>query len=671
MKMSKSRFKTKLSKKQKRNNIIVFFAVFVFFYLVTLLFSVYAIEVFNDWSDLEEYLWILAFTFIFPSMLIIPVIIAGVVLGVQKGNARRVRDDSTFVRVRNIDYYRESLSELSPALVSILIDLDIYGKKDIVATMLRMQNKGAISFNSKGKAKMIKETLQSLDDSELELLNLLINAKMNDRRAIATWKQNRFNDAVKLGYINKKAKVSNAPKGISVVIGLLSFTAGFVLWGFFLNLDFYNVNNFFALFGVIIFLLVIDAAFFLPIYFLIRWSVYNKRFIITGWERTELGNEMAEKIAGLARFINEFSTLSEAEKEQVKLWDDYLVYAIVLEENEKIVKDICRLYKINLRSFEKLHSIIDFFKNRLNNITTDYRLLKHTDDCNKINNPIEFIIPQDEINNERATDILQQEYETKCKKPDKLTSWKDKIAIHYSVQEELQRHDRMLLWEYHNPELPATEEQIAAAEAHLGHKIDKYYRDYLLCSNGWKWFSGSASLFGTEYLMGSDLMNEALEGLDVMDDVYSFSKDGFPKEELLPIAISSGDRALHVMTRPESKQPGVVILYDSDEVDRYPNFEEYFLDMTEYNRSYIDWMKDISNHRAVQEVRAGYRMWNTGTVKLKSYDEMGISNLQNCVNILQSEKHKYPEILEEFNSKIKEIEEYIDEKITEYNKHNA
>ena len=44
----------------------------------------------------------------------------------------------------------------------------------------------------------------------------------------------------------------------------------------------------------------------------------------------------------MKNFIHDFSNLSEAHKEQVVLWDDYLVYAVVLEENQQIVKEIMK-----------------------------------------------------------------------------------------------------------------------------------------------------------------------------------------------------------------------------------------------------------------------------------------------------------------------------------------
>ena len=60
---------------------------------------------------------------------------------------------------------------------------------------------------------------------------------------------------------------------------------------------------------------------------------------------------MAECIHGMKNFIHDFSNLSEANQEHLILWDDYLVYAVLLEENEKIIKEIMKQRKINPESF--------------------------------------------------------------------------------------------------------------------------------------------------------------------------------------------------------------------------------------------------------------------------------------------------------------------------------
>ena len=56
--------------------------------------------------------------------------------------------------------------------------------------------------------------------------------------------------------------------------------------------------------------------------------------------RTARGNEYAEYIWGMKNFIHDYSYLNEAEKDALALWDDYLIYAVLLEENTQIQKEI-------------------------------------------------------------------------------------------------------------------------------------------------------------------------------------------------------------------------------------------------------------------------------------------------------------------------------------------
>ena len=56
----------------------------------------------------------------------------------------------------------------------------------------------------------------------------------------------------------------------------------------------------------------------------------------------------------MQRFIHEFSLLSEREKKDIELWEDFLVYAVVLEENRNIVKEILAYNNIDLFKFNNI-----------------------------------------------------------------------------------------------------------------------------------------------------------------------------------------------------------------------------------------------------------------------------------------------------------------------------
>lgn len=314
------------------------------------LFFCHSIGIFEEWS--WDNLFIAFFlTFFIISMTLFPVLIAAILLGTQRGRAKIVRDNAAFVPVLGIDYYRESLSELNPALVSLLMDLDIYGKKDIVATLLRMQNKKAVKFEETGEVKAQQNYTGTLDQSETELMYLIQNGKLNNHDSLLNWKKSRFFEAQQLGFIQHKTENTKKAAKVFVLGAAICMLPVFILWGIFLSFDLFIFNDVLGMLRTILFLLLIDALLFIPWYFALRQVAYSSRDDII-WERTSLGRETAEKIAGLAKFIHEFSRLSEAEKDEIILWDDYLIYAVVLEQNEKIVKEIGKFYRTNLKSFD-------------------------------------------------------------------------------------------------------------------------------------------------------------------------------------------------------------------------------------------------------------------------------------------------------------------------------
>jgi len=352
--MAKSHFKTKLSRKQKLRNVQVLSALFIISYVFILWFTdaIMDIPIHTELTSLEDYILSLLMVFFMLSILVSPIILLAIAFGLQKGRAKRVHEDSTFVPIQNIDYYRDNLSELNPSLVSLLIDLDIYGNKDIVATLLRIQNKKGISFQGDKGITIISEDTQRLNRSELELLHLIKNNLLDDKKSLRKWKQNRFYDAQEQGYI-KYIVEAYSISARTTLLGLSSFIAGVLLWGVFLALELFIFGeSVIALITMFVYLFIMNALVFTPFYLMAKYAAYKKRRDFR-WERTPLGDEMAEKIAGLSRFMDEFSHLSEAKKEEVQLWDDYLIYAVVLEKNEQIVKDVRSLYTINLLNFNR------------------------------------------------------------------------------------------------------------------------------------------------------------------------------------------------------------------------------------------------------------------------------------------------------------------------------
>lgn len=138
----------------------------------------------------------------------------------------------------------------------------------------------------------------------------------------------------------------------------------------------------------------------------------------------------------------------------------------------------------------------------------------------------------------------------------------------------------------HFPEVGANEKSIRIIEQELGYKLDLMYREFLQYANGWAGFYQTVDLFGTEQLKESAIMDYAQVLLEAIDDVV-LEESGVLKQELLPIAVSEFDRDLFVLCLPNSSRPGEIIWFAGEEIDRFENFDEYFLAMIDYNREEI------------------------------------------------------------------------------------
>lgn len=63
------------------------------------------------------------------------------------------------------------------------------------------------------------------------------------------------------------------------------------------------------------------------------------------WAKTQKGYELYTKVVGLKNYIEDYSRLSISELEEIAIWEDYLVYAIILNNTSKLNKEAMNYYK--------------------------------------------------------------------------------------------------------------------------------------------------------------------------------------------------------------------------------------------------------------------------------------------------------------------------------------
>ena len=278
---------------------------------------------------------------------------------------------STFRSVQDIDYYRDKLDGLSPVAISMLTDMRIEPEKDVSATLLHYQMNGIISIDDN-----IVQVLRPEDPGLLPSDKLLLQ-KISERGGVLSadlssqlsdWKKVAAAEVLGGSYFqnidpetlkkkNSKAccfgclSLSLIPLLIMGAIALIMNSDAVKYVGDILDNLPENAGNreFMQMItsdgkmaqGVLLMLLLV-----ILLFVLLVWPVIAVARFIAGQsgnerlKRTDDGEELTEYIYGMKNFLHDFSDLSEANKEHLILWDDFLVYAVVLEENEQILQSL-------------------------------------------------------------------------------------------------------------------------------------------------------------------------------------------------------------------------------------------------------------------------------------------------------------------------------------------
>ena len=309
-----------------------------------------------------------------------------------QGQKKQVLENSSFITIHNLEYYRDKLDGISPGAISMLEDLRLEPDKDITACILHYEVLGVLRQTENGYemgGKSIEEC-RNLSESDRYMICHLLAGDWRQESILHTWQQKVITEIKKTGWITERLMLSTEikkqnkreshmmriwivvlllfclivtlgieknifrdalPKDVFDKIPNAVFVVGEMQKEVLDKLDLVNTSGKTAnerLFGDIDFLwkltfvITMDSAFLLLLLFPVLYMTFGegKKGERSPYKRTPLGEVYTEYIYGMKNFIHDYSNLSEAEKDSLVLWDDYLIYAVVLEENEKIVEEI-------------------------------------------------------------------------------------------------------------------------------------------------------------------------------------------------------------------------------------------------------------------------------------------------------------------------------------------
>ena len=396
--------KTKKIKSKKEKNLIKLDIVFILCCFI---------YVFKDngiyiWKELTEYLnvfngdaldciiiilailWEYTITFFSKCFIFIAIYLA-----FRLTKMKIIKENNKYEVIDNIKYYRERFNNITPAEISLIVDLEIESKKDIMATILQLSQKDILEFDDKKIIIKNEYNVEDLRLSERQIIEMIRNKDFNQEN-IKLWKKYCIEEAKEDGYIKEKSQSSRKidfSKNNKLTVGafyVIFITIILMIFYMFtspsLNMyerlyefEQYEQKNSISeieilnknpemkkifveiLVGGAPFMIgatMIIISFFIilgtPIYRWMKRKIY--KVIEKGgmYERTKEGKILVEQIIGIKNYIHDFSLLSEKEKEDISLWEDFLIYAVVLEENKDIIDDICNYKNIRFNIISEI-----------------------------------------------------------------------------------------------------------------------------------------------------------------------------------------------------------------------------------------------------------------------------------------------------------------------------
>ncbi len=288
---------------------ITFAAIGIFFFIVALLQSST-----NEWEDTKGLLFIaLSIGIGIPTFIGICYLIMILFLKILNSGNTEITFDK--------EYIRDLPKHCSPAISSLIYDLKIDVYKDYTATILYLCTKKYIHLvkNEDNYELKISENIDysNLGKCEKYVLDILQNkAKFDENQ----FKNEIMKEAQEKGLITDKKLSKTAKIALIIIFIVLSLIVT------------YNINK-----TVFMILISIFGAVLFTGCAMIKMKIENQiNFVDTQYIRTKDGKNIALLLKGLKRFIKEFTLINEKEIDYIQILEDYIPYALALDEADTV-----------------------------------------------------------------------------------------------------------------------------------------------------------------------------------------------------------------------------------------------------------------------------------------------------------------------------------------------
>lgn len=202
---------------------------------------------------------------------------------------------------------------------------------------LELNNK----INLADKIQINNTTVDNISSNEKYILDSIENGK------ITNFNENEFmtkvkEDAIKNGLL-KESKIEWGKFAKVLMLSIFSI-ALMIFICITLFKDFTSNPTNIADWKLFILMFAILLVVYLPISIFIYFNTYIIKMKKNSYIRTKKGEALNENLEGLKNYLKDYSTMNERDEKSLTLWEDYLIYSVIFNQNTKIVKNILDRY---------------------------------------------------------------------------------------------------------------------------------------------------------------------------------------------------------------------------------------------------------------------------------------------------------------------------------------
>lgn len=233
----------------------------------------------------------------------------------------------------DVKYFRDIISKYSPSVLSYIYDFNV-GKNELIATLLMLELKGKIKIEE--KITILNSDYKDLEQNEIYVLNAVKNCKLK-KFDFDEYKKVVCEDSLNNNLLKKKGNRSKYITVfflITIVITIILFYYSFIKMMIISNSNSIEIVDFIL---PIVAMVIVSMS---PVFLLAYVFFYHKFQVNDPHIRNSEGKSLYIKLNGLKNFLTDFSNIKNKSKEELILWEDYLIYSVLFDLNTKLTDDI-------------------------------------------------------------------------------------------------------------------------------------------------------------------------------------------------------------------------------------------------------------------------------------------------------------------------------------------